>query len=60
MGAMGLADLTNYYWLWERVCLRVIKAWQVRHGEARSAASAQGDECARRATVGRLDSDLNL
>ena len=54
MGAMGLAGLANYYWFGERVRLRVIKAWQVGHGEARS------DECVEHATVGRSDSDLNL
>ena len=48
MVAMGLTDLANYYWLGERVCLRVIKAWQVRHVEAQKAASAQSDECAGR------------
>ena len=59
MGAMGLADLANYYWLGERVFLRVIKAWQVRHGEARSAASSRGAPL-RDASAGRSDSDLNL
>ena len=56
---MGLADLANYYWLGERVFLRVIKAWQVRHGEARSAASSRGAPL-RDASAGRSDSDLNL
>ena len=57
MGAMGLAELAIYYWLGERVCLRVIKAWQGKHDEARSAASARGVECA---SASRSESDLNL
>ena len=57
MGSMGLADFANYYWLGERLCLRVIKAWQVRQCIARSAASARGVECA---SASRSESDLNL